>query len=850
MDLKKFQRRVVDELERYLRALAAEREKGNLKHAAKDAWEDLKLGRYEERRNGLGEDLPSFCIKVPTGGGKTLIATQALGHIHRILLPERNGAGLVLWVVPSGQIYRDTIRRLSDRTDMYRIMLEHAVSRRIEVWEKHQIMRLSPVRLRDCLNILVVQLASTNRETKEQLKFFRDSGGAIVDHFPPENDPAAQRKLKELCPNLDMIEDDADTGRHLIATSVGNLVRLCRPAVIVDEGHKATSQLAQETIEGFNASIVVELSATPHKGANIVSRVSGEELLDEEMIKLPLNVKTSRKRNWTDLMTEARDKRVALARAAQQYQSEGGPPIRPIVLVQVQRTGKEQRAKGYIHSEDVREHLRQKLNVPDAAIKVKSSSTDELENLDLMDPESPVEWIITKSALQEGWDCPFAYILVSLNNTGSARAMTQLVGRVLRQPHQKRSEKHPELNESYAYCLHDKPKEILKHVKAALEKEGYEGDAESLVRDESKQGDSAPARVTRWRDQFRDLYTKPFEGKIFLPRFCVKRDGGFEPLDYFRHLVSQVNVDKFAYKSIDWPLADEAAKGTDSVHRVTLGEGPKRQSETEVDFWESDEHVLSWLIANLDLSYLSHKQLRRIVERVHKQIVAQELNADQRMASVKTALRRRIAAFIGDQVDNQTERVFRRMFDNDEIVFYLRCEQCRFEMPESITLAHKGGEPPKRLRDDDDDELARSLFDFVDRREFNDLERQVALVLDRDVNVLWWYRNLVGEGQFAIQGYKRNRIYPDFVAQSDPEGRALHQVVVVESKGEHLEGNRDTTYKRDIAKFFERAGKRVSWQQLGEDFKNHQFRFQVLSQAQIDGQEWEDELRSLLASDR
>lgn len=138
--------------------------------------------------------------------------------------------------------------------------------------------------MRDNLNILVLQLASTNRETREQLKFFRDSGGNIVQHFPPENDWQAHKVLKQQVPNLDMIEDDEETGRHLAATSIGDLVRLCRPAVILDEGHTATSKLARETIEGFNASVVIELSATPHHDANILCRVSGQELLDEQMI--------------------------------------------------------------------------------------------------------------------------------------------------------------------------------------------------------------------------------------------------------------------------------------------------------------------------------------------------------------------------------------------------------------------------------------------------------------------------------------------------------------------------------------------------------------------------------------
>src|SRR5688572_9814746 len=197
MDLKKYQRRVVGEVEKYLQLVAEQRAGGNARYSSRAAWEDLRLGPYFDRKNGLGEDLPTFCIKVPTGGGKTLLATQVLGSAYRTILKDRNGVGLVLWVVPSSQIYRDTLKRLRDRQDMYRLMLEHALSRRIEVWEKQEISRLSPAKLRECLNILVVQMASTNRETKEDLKFFKDSGGNIVDHFPPETDYDAHRKLKE-----------------------------------------------------------------------------------------------------------------------------------------------------------------------------------------------------------------------------------------------------------------------------------------------------------------------------------------------------------------------------------------------------------------------------------------------------------------------------------------------------------------------------------------------------------------------------------------------------------------------------------------------------------------------------
>src|SRR5581483_4015035 len=130
-----------------------------------------------------------ICIKVPTGGGKTLLATQILGQIYQTILRRRNGAGLVLWVVPSDQIYKDTLNALRDRRHFYRESLEQALSRRLEVWEKTDIARLTPGQLANNMNVLVVKLPGTNRQDRESLKFFRDSGGNIVQHFPPEDEP-------------------------------------------------------------------------------------------------------------------------------------------------------------------------------------------------------------------------------------------------------------------------------------------------------------------------------------------------------------------------------------------------------------------------------------------------------------------------------------------------------------------------------------------------------------------------------------------------------------------------------------------------------------------------------------
>lgn len=92
-------------------------------------------------------------------------------------------------------------------------------------------------------------------------------------------------------------------------------------------------------------------------------------------------------------------------------------------------------------------------------------------------------------------------------------------------------------------------------------------------------------------------------------------------------------------------------------------------------------------------------------------------------------------------------------------------------------------------------------------------------------------------------------MYPDFVVQQTANGKKFHSVMVIESKGAHLEGNPDTTYKRDVAGLFSRAGKRVSWQKLGADFKDHVFRFQILDEAQQYDGTWEDELRQILRNE-
>jgi len=839
MELKAYQERVLAEVGSYLDALAQARADVPA-YASQEAWRAVKGGLLPApRRTGTGADLPTVCLKVPTGGGKTLLATQVLGQAYKTLLPARNGVGLALWVVPSDQIYKDTLKALQNRDHPYRQSLEFALSRRVEVWEKHEIARLTPVQLASSLNILLLKLQGTNRQDKETLKFFRDSGGSIVAHFPPEDDSEAHRALKARIPNLDMLAEDDRTGTFLAKTSLANLVRLCEPVVILDEGHKWTSTLARGTVEGFNPTLVVELSATPPKGeANELCRVTGAELLREEMIKLPINVSNSGQQKWENCLTEARDKRAQLAARALEHYGTGKPLIRPIVLVQVERTGKDQRAPGVIHSEDVREYLIQRLSIPAERVKIKSSDKDDIEGIDLMAEDCPVEWIITKSALQEGWDCPFAYVLVSLNNTQSKLSMTQLVGRVLRQPFVEKTP-FPELNESYVYCLRQRAEAVVQDVRAALQNEGYEGDAASVI-DRSEGGAASPTQTATMQEKFRQVYRQPFEGRIFLPRFCVRDEQGDEELDYFRHLLSAVRVEGFDYDAVAaWDFSDDLAAAREQFYRIGLSQEvlePLDIADKASPVTETDAQTRAWLVANLELDWFSARQLRPVVE----QVCARLPQVAGQLSLIRFRLLEKTRGLILQQTDEQTERRFRALYDEGRLFFFLHCVECRFEIPRVVER--------RRLRPllrGDFSPLQKNLFDYQPDED-NEYEKSVALYLDNRPEVLWWYRNIVGRDEFSIQGFKRYRIRPDFVVQQGEGEAPKPTVLVVESKGKQLKSNLDTDYKRRVADYFTKIGREVTWQELGEGFEKHCFRFQILDQGDYADRDWRDDLSRML----
>ena len=253
---------------------------------------------------------------------------------------------------------------------------------------------------------------------------------------------------------------------------------------------------------------------------------------------------------------QAADELERLDAKARSFENSTGRYIRPIAVVRVERTGRDQRDGERIHAEDVREYLTQNLRVPSDAVRVKSAENDELGKENLLSEFSQVRWIITKSALMEGWDCPFAYLLVMLDNTQAQRAITQLVGRVMRQPHAQRTG-NESLDQCYVYCNNAEVGNVVTQVKNGLESEGLTGLGDEVMGASGSQQTDAVQEVERQtltrRQQFQNQ-------SIYLPMVLHKDGKNWVRLNYQAHILPHIE-----WSLIELP--DPNASAPQSVRR-------------------------------------------------------------------------------------------------------------------------------------------------------------------------------------------------------------------------------------------------------------------------------------------
>ncbi|MBE2244756.1 MAG: DEAD/DEAH box helicase family protein [Burkholderiaceae bacterium] len=441
--LKRFQQQALDTLDAYLRAACV--------HGAQAAFTELT--GYGYRAEPFG-DTPCICLRIPTGGGKTLLAAHAVGRMARAW-PGASPKPLALWLVPSDAIRGQTLAALADPAHPFRAALAEGCGDDVRVCSLDDLVQLAPQDFDAHAVVVVATIQSFRVEDTGQRNVYAFSE-ALEPHFRGVP-PAALRVLHELPDALVRAEDAAadQAGREMLARFVGqprwslaNWLALRGPYVIVDEAHNAKTERSFEALQRLNPALILELTATPlPRRTNVLFHVSAQQLQAEALLKLPV-VLAEHTRGWQAAVFDAVQTQRLLEAEALQEEAEEGPNqgayIRPIVLLQAQNSNEP------VNVDVLRAHLLDELHIPSEQVKVATGTQRELDGVDLNARDCPVRYIVTVQALREGWDCPFAYVLCTVQSIRSATAIEQLLGRVLRMPYATRRAR-PALNKAYAH---------------------------------------------------------------------------------------------------------------------------------------------------------------------------------------------------------------------------------------------------------------------------------------------------------------------------------------------------------------------------------------------------------------
>ena len=755
----------------------------------KFAWEELRkiggvagrTGKYVSRKDAAGRPIPHVCFKVPTGGGKTLLAAASLGRIHR-------PTGLTLWIVPSRAIYEQTWASLRDRQHPCRHQLEMASGGRVKLLEKDD--RFTRADAANYLCVMLLMLPAANRQKgKEFLRMFRDSG-RYPTLFPDGDDVFGEERLLQDYPDLERASENGP-----IKHSLFNVFKMLRPVVVLDEAHKAygikrkgANEEFVRSVNRLDPSMVIELSATPNRGiSNLLVDIDGTKLKNEEMIKLPVEVTSFTNADWHYTLAQAHDELERLHNEAVSLQQNEGRYIRPIAVVRVERTGRDQRDGERIHAEDVREYLIQNLGAAAESVKVKSSSVDELAGIDLLSEFSPVRWIITKSALMEGWDCPFAYILVMLDNTRAQRAITQLVGRVMRQPEARRTGREA-LDKCYVYCCNTDVHTAVDQVKLGLEQEGLTGLGDAVAGN----AENFQRVTVKRRDQFRNV-------DIFLPKVLHKHGVGWTDFDYSKHILPAVDWDAIQAPNTQSDLFDSTKRQSASVDVEDAP--PVFHDDRELHIDKTIQ--VEWFARRLSDVVPNPFQAARIVLQLMESLRGAG-DGDEDIYDNRSYLSNALREHVTRIVEKEAEQVFRYKLQKGDIRFDLEAGQSNFHMVESYEMSVFTDDG--HMTRNDGRSMQLSLLEPVYRQQFDsDLERKFARYLDEQKALKWWHRVAVRQkGDYYLRGWKQERIWPDFVAMGGEVDGKPH-VLVFETKGEHLRGNPDTCYKQQVLETLQNA---------------------------------------------
>lgn len=846
MELKTYQKKVMSNLSSYLDCVDRS---DDLFKAWKDYWEQqdihIGFGGVPSYKNAI-VGVPHICMKVPTGGGKTFMACASIKKIFDTMPLDK--PRVVVWLVPSDPILMQTIRTLSDVNHPYRQKLDADFAGRVGVYTKEMLLNgqgFSPDTVREMLTICILSYGSLRIDSrkKEVRKVYQENGYLL--------------RFAEYFKNDDVLL--ADTPE----TALIQVLRHLFPITIVDESHNAGSDLSVEMLSNLNPSLVLDLTATPRKNSNIISYVDARELKKENMVKLPVVVYNRTKRQ--SVIQDAIQLRGSIEQQAIAEEQAGGHYIRPIVLFQAQpKTNDDSETFDKIKTMLV------DMGIPEKEIAIKTSKVDDLGKTDLMSRDCEIRYIITVNALKEGWDCPFAYILASLANKTSSIDIEQILGRILRQPYTKQHSA-PLLNTSYVLTCSNDFHNTLENIVIGLNKAGFSrkdfrvgevGEAEEIskttVSEVPYQQMEMPDEEYKQEeiDTFEDIVTEEVRNALETSNKNVEpipdivdmiqeaskqaeeyNDAIADTIDsgmiggelgdmlqqneiqiQFREEAKKISVPQFFLKTVPDLFGDEyellepenlsegfSLSGQDSTISFELATGEMYK----VDVQEQGEAVPKYKrVSKSESEYLREYLAKLPPEKKIEQctdMICRQINKNNRYATadISDYVRRIISNMSDDELtametaipvyankiqkkivvleNKYREQQFFKWIDSGKIV-------CRdsYVLPDVITPAYTT------------DSIPYSLYE-AEKDDMNNFEHSLIDVIVGFENIKWWHRIIERKG-LRLNGFINH--YPDFMVMTK-----AGKIVLIEAKGDYLDGDDSKSKLRLGRKWAEQAGR-------------------------------------------
>jgi len=734
MQLKKYQQTVLDELAEYTKECR--------KYPVEDGARFAFSKKHPEKGYhpfSADNHAPIVCIKVPTGGGKTLIASYSVGILFDSYIRERNDKGIVMWFVPSDQIRKQTLRALKNRNHPFRKVLDSRFQNKVKVFDVAEAKAIRKSDVAENVCVIISTISAFRREERDTLKVFQNNG-ALLGHFEdlPKETASFLEKNKE----------------KEVIFSLANVIRMHNPLILVDEGHNIQTDLSLEMLTTLNPVFVLEFTATPRQESNVLVEIKAQALKDEKMIKMPIYLQNVTP--WQATISAGIAKREELGKIAGKNKTGY---IRPIMLIQAEQELENEKR---VYVEKIKDFLINERKIPEEEIVIKTAKQDMLPDAEtLLSEECRVKYIITVNALREGWDCPFAYILTSVSNLGAALSVEQTIGRIMRLPYVKEHE-NVALNQSYVFASTSNFTQTAQSVIDALKKNGYE-DIISITGGISVEPKS---------------YEKIIKEKISVPYINFKDGNNLRKIDYISDIIDSQHLLKDTGGNIEFALP----KKDNEIIKIDVGkEGflvRDRSGQYKIFYDSVDidkESLISWFRFKIQREFISMAEMNNYLEKVFDKLLKKYSIKD--LSSARYNLKETIDIKIDIIIDEGTEKHFTELEKQGKI----QTKGEEFEFSDKMILGRVSDEPFRRNAYEKSDLL-------------NNEELQLAVKIDRLPNVKWWLRNPEGIG-FGIQGWKKYKFYPDFVVKTE-NGNFF----VLEYKGKQLEGSEDTEYKRELGK--------------------------------------------------